>query len=119
MDAEISAICDIFADARPSLFRLALRPAQVDYLAALFYDRVEIFSSLSSLELRVDVAAVPFDFKSYLVRIDTGFLHVIISLITPHFRAVGYCWDSTPASPHNLPTSRDQVLSTHRHKASK
>ncbi|KAI1782654.1 hypothetical protein LXA43DRAFT_1187497 [Ganoderma leucocontextum] len=66
MDAEISAICAIFADARPSRFRLAMRPAHVDYLAALFYERAELFSSLSTLELRLDLAVVSFDFKSYI-----------------------------------------------------
>ncbi|KAM5538299.1 hypothetical protein V8D89_008030 [Ganoderma adspersum] len=68
MEGEVEAICAVFADARPSLFRLALRPPHIDngYLDALFYQRVETFSSLSSLELRLDVTVVPFDFGSYL-----------------------------------------------------
>ena len=77
MDTEVEAICAMYADARPSVFRLALRPAHVDYLPALFYERVDLFSSMSSLELRLDVAAVPFDFKAYLVRIGVSMFSLL------------------------------------------
>ncbi|PIL26112.1 hypothetical protein GSI_11866 [Ganoderma sinense ZZ0214-1] len=94
MDAEVEAICAMFADARPSVFRLlAIRPAHIDYLNALFYEGVELFSSMSSLELRVDVAAVPFDFKAYLV--------------------ARHCRDRASTSPYNLPASGNQVLQVH------
>ncbi|KAM5538789.1 hypothetical protein V8D89_007511 [Ganoderma adspersum] len=65
MDGELSAICSVFADARPSVFRLALRPQHVDYIPSLFSHRLEVFSSLTSLELRLDVTEAPFDFGSY------------------------------------------------------
>ncbi|KAI1790867.1 hypothetical protein LXA43DRAFT_1095082 [Ganoderma leucocontextum] len=81
LEGEVSAICAIFADARPSLFRLALRPAHVDYIAALFSQRVEAFLSLPSLELRLDVTDLPFDVKSYLDGIGTALQRLpIVSL---------------------------------------
>lgn len=67
-EGEISAICAVVADARPSLFRLALRPPHIGYIPALFSQRSDLFKSLSSLELRVDLTTVPFDLKSYFVR---------------------------------------------------
>ena len=67
MEGEVSAICVIFADARPSIFRLCLRPAHIDYIAALFSERVVHFLELPSLGLRLDVTELPFDLKSYLV----------------------------------------------------
>ena len=82
MDTEVEAICAMYADARPSVFRLALRPAHVDYLPALFYERVDLFSSMSSLELRLDVAAVPFDFKAYLVRIGVSMFSLLHCRLT-------------------------------------
>ncbi|PIL26115.1 hypothetical protein GSI_11869 [Ganoderma sinense ZZ0214-1] len=79
MEDEILAICAMFSDALPSHFRLALRPAHVDYLAALFYERAELFSSLSSLELRLDLADMPFDFKSFLDTIGTALQRLSIA----------------------------------------
>ena len=70
LEDEVSAICAIFADARPSVFRLCLRPAHIDYIAALFFERVAHFLELPSLELRLDVTELPFDLKSYLVCLD-------------------------------------------------
>ncbi|KAI1782647.1 hypothetical protein LXA43DRAFT_1050154 [Ganoderma leucocontextum] len=81
MEGEVSAICAVFADARPSIFRLALRPQHIDYIPSLFSQRPELFSSLTSLELRVDVTEAPFDFKSYLDGVGTALQQLsIISL---------------------------------------
>ncbi|KAI1790853.1 hypothetical protein LXA43DRAFT_1144285, partial [Ganoderma leucocontextum] len=81
VEGEVSAICAIFADARPSLFRLALRPPHIDYIAALFSQRAELFSSLTCLELSLHVTEVPFDFKSYLDGVGTALQQLsIISL---------------------------------------
>ncbi|KAI1782653.1 hypothetical protein LXA43DRAFT_1103630 [Ganoderma leucocontextum] len=81
LEGEVAAICDIYTDARPTLFRLALRPPHIDYIAALFSQRVETFSSLSSLELRLDVTEVPFDFKTYLDDVGTALQQLpIVSL---------------------------------------
>lgn len=118
-DSEVEAICAIFADARPSVFRLALRPAHIDHLGALFYERVALFSSISSLELRLDVAAVPFDFKAYLVRIAVSIYCTPRCLPTSSdcmFCRPGHCRDRASTSPYSLSTSGDQVLSAHRNE---
>ena len=108
MEGEVEAICSVFADARPSLFRLALRPPHIDngYLDALFSQRVETFSSLSSLELRLDVTVVPFDFGLYLVRLSimTFLRRLLMHQAGDHRR-------SAPIAPYTLLASGDQMHS--------
>ena len=83
LEGEVSAICELFADAQPSVFRLSLRPAHVDYIAALFSERVGHFQSLPSLELRLDVTDLPFDLKSYLVRVHIPMFTPLTVLFSP------------------------------------
>ncbi|KAM5538800.1 hypothetical protein V8D89_007522 [Ganoderma adspersum] len=88
LEGEISAICEIFGDARPSLFRLSLRPEHVDYIPALFSERVGHFQSLPSLELRLDIIDLPFDLKSYLANVGVALQNLLIVSLQVEIRCV-------------------------------